>query len=463
MLNKEDVILGTILKDNELCQSIISYLKKDYFDNKITKTLFVLASKYYNKYDCVIDRNALIIESAKLKNVNDKEHEALIEYYDQLQKNEINKNKEWFLNFAESFCRERAVYNAVQESIVLLEEDKNTDKLPFLFESAVGIAFDTRLSHNLQSDALERSRKRKEKIEKISTGWVEFDNATGGGFGRKTLNSFIGGTGVGKSLIMVALASNMLRNGYNVLYISGEMSEEKIADRFDANLLRIELDKLKEIPDKEFVEKVDRVFNGKCGQIEIKEYPTSSANVNHFKSLLQDLKQKKGFVPDVIFIDYINIFASARVNMSAGSYTLIKAIAEELRALAVSTNTCMVTATQSVRGSQESSDIELSDTSESYALVHTLDYFAGIMQTPELAKQNKYYIKQLKSRYGDVNMKPFWFMGVDKPRMTVYDIESSDQDVNITVQSLKNLSTQKPAINNTADKTSNENKSRFKF
>lgn len=461
MLNKEDVILSSILKDNELCQAVITYLKKDYFDNKITKILFELASKYYNKYDTVIDRNALLIEASKLKNVNDKEHETLLDYYDELQKNDVNKSKEWFLQFAESFCRERAVYNAVQESIVLLEEDKNTDKLPFIFEEAVGITFDTRLSHNVHSDALERSRKRKEKIEKIATGWREFDVATGGGFERKTLNSFIGGTGVGKSLMMVALAANMLRNGYNVLYISGEMSEEKIADRFDANLLRIELDKLKEIPDKEFVDKVNRVFEGKCGQIEIKEYPTSSANVNHIKSLLQDLKQKKGFLPDVIFIDYINIFASARVNMASGSYTLIKAIAEELRALAVSTNTCMVTATQSVRGSQESSDIELSDTSESYALVHTLDYFAGIMQTPELAKQNKYYIKQLKSRYGDVNMKPFWFMGVDKPRMTVYNIESDDQDVNVTVQSLKNIA--QPATNKTAMKPAFENKNRMVF
>ena len=459
MDNKEDILLGSLMQDIDLCRSVISYIKPDYFPSKPSKTLFKVIYDYFIKYDKIITRDILLVELTKVKWLTDDMYNEVVSLFEKLSQRNNEVDKEWFIDFAETYCKEMAVYNAVQESIILLEEDKNIDQLPHIFEKAVGVTFDTSVGHDYQKDALDRFKKYSEKADKIPTGWKELDKATDGGFERKKIHIIMGGSGVGKSLTMVSMASNMIRNGYNVLYISMELSEEDIGQRFDANLLSVDIDRLGDLSADSFTSKVNMLMGRSHGQLVIKEYPTGGANVNHFKALLSELKQKTGFTPDVVYIDYVNICSSSLMPKANGTYSVVKSITEELRGLAVQENLCLVTATQTGRGVQETSDIALSDVSESYGLVQTADYILGIIQTEELAKQNKYYVKQLKSRYGDINRRPFWFFGVNKLKMTIYDIESTDYAINETVENIQKINSDRSALHSNQPPL----KSRLKF
>ena len=339
---------------------------------------------------------------------------------------------DWLLDQTEKYCQDRAVYNAIMESINIIDgksKDKGKGAIPQILSEALSVSFDTSIGHDFLSDWDHRYEFYHHKEEKIELDLSYFNSITRGGIPRKTLNVALAGTGVGKTLFMCHAAAANLSAGYNVLYITMEMSEERIAERIDSNLMNVTTDELKIMPKEVFDKKIERVRSKCKGRLIIKEYPTSSAGSSNFRHLLQELKLKRKFIPDIIYIDYLNICASSRMKMgnSVNSYMYIKAIAEELRGLAVEFNVPIITATQTNRDGYNSSDVDLTNTSESFGLPATADLMFAIISTEELEELNQLLIKQLKNRYNDLNLHRTFLIGVDRSKMRLYDVESSAQ------------------------------------
>ena len=440
----ETVILSQLVNDDEFMRKTIPFLKRDYFLDSNEKLVFDNIVGFIEQYNTIPNRDALIIATQNNKSLNDEQYKEVCELISTLVPSE--HNKEWLYKETEKFCKDKAIYNAIMESIKIIDgRDKNRseDGIPQLLQNALGVCFDNNVGH----DYLDNSDTRYDFYHKVESR-IPFDldffnKITNGGLPNKTLNVVLAGTGVGKSLFMCHVAASVLAQGKNVLYITMEMAEERIAERIDANLMNITMDQLKDLPKAIFDNRIEKIRNKTEGKLIIKEYPTAGAHVGHFKSLLNELQLKKQFKPDIIVIDYLNICASSRFKASAAtnSYTLIKSIAEELRGLAVEENVPILSATQTTRGGYGNTDVELTDTSESFGLPATVDFMFALISTEELEQLNQLMVKQLKNRYNDPTANKRFVIGVDRAKMKLYDLEQSAQkgltDSNIDVDTTR--------------------------
>jgi len=425
----ESIILSALYSNEDYVRRTLPYLEKDYFTSEPNKVVFELIRSHVEKYNTTPTKDSLMIslDDVSLSENNFKESHALIESL----KETDEKQTDWQVDHTEKWCQERALYNAVMKSISILNdhEDQKGD-LPKLLQDALAVSFDTHIGHDFVDDFETRFEFYNRVEEKIPFHLELFNEITKGGLSNKTLNVALAGTGVGKSLFMCDLAANHYMMGKNVLYITLEMSEEKIAERIDANLLNISIADVASTSKSSFEKKIEKIKNKTTGKLIIKEYPTAVANANHFRHLLNELHLKKNFTPDVIFIDYLNICSSARIRYGAGinSYTLVKSIAEELRGLAVENNVPIISATQTTRSGYSNTDVDLTDTSESFGLPATADLMFALISTEELEDMNQILVKQLKNRYNDINNHKRFVVGIDRPKMRLYDAENSAQD-----------------------------------
>jgi len=427
----EFLVLRNLLHNEEYLRKVIPFIKADYFQDYNQKIVFEEIMSFVSEYNEVPSKEVLGIEVEKRKDINDtsyKEISKLISYLD-----DEPAEREWLENTTENWCRERAIYMALMESISIADgqdEKKQPDAIPSILSEALAVSFDNHVGHDYLQDYAERFDLYNKKEERISFDLEFFNKITKGGLPNKTLNIALAGTGVGKSLFMCHVASSVLLQGKNVLYITLEMAEERIAERIDANLLNVNIQEIADLPKQMFETKVNNIAQKTQGTLIIKEYPTASAHAGHFRSLLNELALKKSFRPDIIFIDYLNICASSRyrAGSNVNSYTVVKAIAEELRGLACEANVPIISATQTTRSGYGSSDVELTDTSESFGLPATADLMFALISTEDLEGLGQIMVKQLKNRYNDINMFKRFVVGVDRAKMRLYDCEQSAQD-----------------------------------
>ena len=427
----EFLILRNLLYNEEYVRKVVPFLKAEYFENFNEKVVFEEILNFVQEYNQPATREVLCIETEKRQDINDSSFKEISDLITSLEESPSEFN--WLVDTTEKWCRDRAIYLALMESIQLADgkdDTKGRDAIPTILSDALAVSFDSNVGHDYLTDYEERYESYHRKEDKIPFDLEYFDKITKGGLPNKTLNIALAGTGVGKSLFMCHLASSVLLQGKNVLYITLEMAEEKIAERIDANLLNVNIQDITDLPKPMFEGKVTDISRKTQGSLIIKEYPTASAHSGHFKSLLQELALKKSFKPDIIFIDYLNICASSRykAGSNVNSYSYIKAIAEELRGLAVETNLPIVSATQTTRSGFASSDVDLTDTSESFGLPATADLMFALISTEELEGLNQIMVKQLKNRYNDPTVNRRFVVGIDRAKMRLYDCEQSAQD-----------------------------------
>jgi len=427
----ETTILRNLVFNEDFSRKVIPFIEPDYFEERKEKIIFEEVTKFIVKYGSAITVEALNIEIEGRSDLNESEIKETRDISNTLHDTAVEP--QWLLDTTEKWCRDRAIYLALMESIHIADgedEKKNRDAIPSILSDALAVSFDSHIGHDYLQDYEERYESYHRKEDKIPFDLEYFDKITKGGLPNKTLNVALAGTGVGKSLFMCHMASSVLLQGKNVLYITLEMAEEKIAERIDANLLNVNIQNITELPKPMFENKVNSLTKKTQGSLIIKEYPTASAHSGHFKSLLQELALKKSFRPDIIFIDYLNICASSRYrqNASVNSYSFIKAIAEELRGLAVESNLPIVSATQTTRSGFASSDVDLTDTSESFGLPATADLMFALISTEELEGLNQIMVKQLKNRYNDPTIFKRFVVGIDRAKMRLYDVEQKAQE-----------------------------------
>lgn len=430
-MNLETTILSHIVHNEDYARKVLPFVKREYFAEHDNRTLYELICTYVDRYNSIPSKEALIVD---LEKINGLSSDAYANIQQSIYNLEIDAATQtpWLIDKTEQYCQDRAVYNAIMESISILDnksKDKNKGSIPQILSEALAVSFDTSVGHDFLDDFASRYEFYHTKEQRIEFDLDYFNKITKGGLPRKTLNVLLAGTGVGKTLFMCHAAAANLTAGYNVLYITMEMAEERIAERIDANLMNVTVDELNLLPKNLYDTKIERVKSKCKGKLIIKEYPTSSAGSANFRHLLQELKLKKNFTPDVIYIDYLNICASSRMKMgnSVNSYTYIKAIAEELRGLAVEYGVALITATQTNRDGFNSSDVDLTNTSESFGLPATADFMCAIISTEELEDMGQLMIKQLKNRYGDLSTYRNFCIGVDRAKMRLYDVENSAQ------------------------------------
>jgi replicative DNA helicase len=430
MDNVEFLILRNLLYNEEYIRKIIPFLKSEYFEDTNQKIVFEEILSFVQEYNQPATKEVLCIEIEKRKDINDTSFKEIIQLVSCLD--DVPAEFNWLVNTTEKWCRDRAIYLALMESIHIADgkdEKKNRDSIPSILSDALAVSFDNHIGHDYLQDYEERYESYHRKEDKIEFDLEFFNKITKGGLPNKTLNIALAGTGVGKSLFMCHVASSVLLQGKNVLYITLEMAEERIAERIDANLLNVPIQDIANLPKQIFETKVTNLTKKTQGTLIIKEYPTASAHSGHFKSLLNELALKKSFKPDIIFIDYLNICASSRFKggSNVNSYTLVKSIAEELRGLAVEFNVPIVSATQTTRSGFGSSDVELTDTSESFGLPATADLMFALISTEELEGLGQILVKQLKNRYNDPTIHKRFVVGIDRAKMRLYDCEQSAQ------------------------------------
>ena len=425
----EFLVLKNLLHNEEYLRKIVPFLKKEYFQDNNQKIVFEEIFSFVSEYNEVPTKEILSIEVEKRKDINEtsfKEVSHLISCLD-----DEPTEFEWLVDTTEKWCRDRAIYLALLDSIAIADgkEDKTPDAIPSILSDALAVSFDNHIGHDYLQDYQDRYESYHRREDKIPFDLEYFNKITKGGLPNKTLNIALAGTGVGKSLFMCHVASSVLLQGKNVLYITLEMAEEKIAERIDANLLNVNIQEITDLPQNMFESKVTNLAQKTQGTLIIKEYPTASAHSGHFKALLSELALKKSFKPDILFIDYLNICASSRyrANSNINSYSYIKSIAEELRGLAVEFNVPIVSATQTTRSGFGSSDVDLTDTSESFGLPATADLMFALISTEELEGLNQILVKQLKNRYNDPTINKRFVVGIDRAKMRLYDCEQSAQ------------------------------------
>lgn len=429
----ENVIFGNLINNEEYARKVIPFLKSEYFSDQVDRTVFDLITEYVNKYNSFPTKTALDIDLNEKTGLTEDQFKRAKELVSELEKSE-EKDINWLVDSTEKFCKDKALYNALMESIQIVDSSKNDSisvgSIPKILQDALGVSFDQSIGHDFLDDADARYEFYHRKEVRIPFDLDFFNKITQGGLPRKTLNIALAGTGVGKSLFMCHSAAQNLMSGLNVLYVTMEMAEERIAERIDANLLGVTLDELKELPQSIYYKLIGRVRDRAKGKLIVKEYPTASAGSANFRHLLNELSLKKNFVPDIIYIDYLNICASSRIKAGANvnSYTYIKAIAEELRGLAVEFNVPIVSATQTTRSGYSNSDVGLEDTSESFGLPATADFMFALVTSDELRQLSQIMVKQLKNRYGDPAIHKRFVIGVDYSKMRLYNVELSAQE-----------------------------------
>jgi replicative DNA helicase len=426
----EFLILRNLLYNEQYLRKVIPFLKSEYFEDQNQKIVFEEILSFVNKYNQLATKEVLCIEVEKRTDINDTTFKEIIHLIGCLD--DIPAEFNWVVSTTEKWCRDRAIYLALMESIHIADgksEKKTPDSIPSILSDALAVSFDNHVGHDYLQDYEQRYEAYHRKEDKIEFDLEYFNKITKGGIPNKTLNIALAGTGVGKSLFMCHVASSVLLQGRNVLYITMEMAEERIAERIDANLLNVPIQSIIDLPKQMFESKVTNLAKKTQGTLIIKEYPTASAHSGHFKSLLNELSLKKSFKPDIIFIDYLNICASSRYkgNSNINSYSYIKAIAEELRGLAVEFNVPIVSATQTTRSGYGNSDVELTDTSESFGLPATADLMFALISTEELEELGQILVKQLKNRYNDPTIYKRFVVGIDRAKMRLYDVEQSAQ------------------------------------
>jgi len=426
----ERTIISNLAYNEQYARKVVAYLKEEYFHDHAEKVVYKIISDYFLKYNSLPTKEVITVELDNLsipQQVFDTGMSIVQELHNE------NTDLDWLLENTESFCQDKAIYNTIMESISIIDgTDKQRDRgaLPEMLQKALSVSFDTSIGHDFVENAEERFEFYNRVEERIPFDLELLNKITNGGLVKKSITVLLAGTGVGKSLFMCHMAAHNLMMGKNVLYITMEMSEERIAERIDANLMNIPINQIKELSQDSYGAKIKRIAKKTQGKLIIKEYPTGSAHSGHFRHLINELKTKKNFVPDIIYIDYLNLCSSfrAKSNNNINSYTMVKMITEELRGLAIEFNLPVVTATQVNRGGMGSSDIELTDVSESVGITHTADLMFALISTEELDDMEQVLIKQLKNRYNDLNYYRKFVIGIDKSKMRLYDVEQNAQD-----------------------------------
>ena len=427
----ETTILKGLIHNENYTRRVLPFLKVEYFESSVGRTYYKICSEYFQDYDGCPSKEALSLSIESLTGLNDDEFQALGEPFEELNERSEVDDK-WLTDETEKWCKERAVYLALMDAISITDgsdKDRSSDSIPQILSDALAVSFDDHVGHEYIADYQARYDFYHLVEARTSFGLSYFDKITGGGLPDKTLNIALAGTCVGKSLFMCDFAAKAMMQGKNVLYITCEMSEERIAERIDANLLDINIADMREVPHQIFENKINKLRQKTTGKPYIKEYPTASAHAGHFDALLKELQLKKGFKPDIVFIDYLNICSSSRYKAGANvnSYTVVKAIAEELRGLAGKYELPIVSATQTTRSGYGNSDVELTDTSESFGLPATADLMFALISTPELEEMGQIMVKQLKNRYNDKGFHSKFVVGIDRAKMRLFDVEQSQQ------------------------------------
>ena len=439
----EETILRNLICNEQYYRKVVPFIKADYFQEYNEKILFEEIADFAAKYDKVPTKEVLTINLQSRGDLTEETFKDTLSGLNSLSDDWVDYD--WLLDATEKWCQDKAIYNALMQSIKIADGgDKKLDKgsIPSILQDALAVSFDEHIGHDYIEQADDRYEFYHRKEEKIPFDLEKFNYITKGGLPNKTLNIALAGTGVGKSLFMCHMAGSALSQGYNVLYITCEMAEEKIAERIDANLLNVSVKDIIDIPEVLFRSKVQEISKKTQGKLIIKEYPTASAHAGHFRALLNDLQLKKDFKPDLIFVDYLNICASVRYKGAiVNSYTYVKAIAEELRGLAVETNLPIISATQTTRAGFGNSDPDLTDTSESFGLPATADFMFALISTEELEQQGRILVKQLKNRYNDPTASKKFMLGIDRSKMRLYDVaedssilNAEDEEVGETLQ-----------------------------
>ena len=426
----ERTALKNLIYNEQYCRKVLPFIKEEYFSDRLEKFLFTEIYKFVNKYNNLPTKESLSIEINSNKSVNENEYKKITDILSTLNKEPVNT--EWLLETTEKFCKDRAIHNAILGGIQIIDGKDKThtpEYLPELLSGALSVSFDQKVGHDYLLESQQRYDFYKKKEERLELDLDFFNKITRGGIPSKTLNICLAGTGVGKTMFMTHLASSVLLQGKNVLYITMEMAEERIAERIDANLLNVGMSDLEELPYTMYETKINKLQSKTTGTLIIKEYPTATAHTGHFKNLISELALKKSFKPDIVFVDYLNICASSRFKSGANvnSYTYIKAIAEELRGMAVENDIPIFSATQTTRGGFVSSDVGLEDTSESFGLPATADFMFALISSEELDDKNQIMVKQLKNRYNDPTVNRKFILGVDRSKMRFYDVEQTAQ------------------------------------
>ena len=426
----ERTALRNLIHNEEYSRKVLPFIKEDYFSDRLERLLFKEIYRFITKFNALPTKEALSIEINDSKDITEDEYKKITDIIATLNPEKINL--EWLVETTEKFCKDRAIHNAILSGIQIIDgkDKKHTPEyLPEMLSDALSVSFDQKVGHDYLLETKERFDFYKKKEERLESDLEFFNKITRGGIPSKTLNICLAGTGVGKTMFMTHLASSVLLQNKNVLYITLEMAEERIAERIDANLLNVGMSDLEELPYQMYETKINKLQSKTTGALIIKEYPTAAASVSHFKNLISELALKKSFKPDILFVDYLNICASARFKAGANvnSYTYIKAIAEELRGLAVEHDIPVFSATQTTRGGFISSDVGLEDTSESFGLPATADFMFALISSEELEEKNQIMVKQLKNRYNDPTMNRKFIVGVDRSKMRLYDVEQSAQ------------------------------------
>jgi len=427
----EFLILRNLLHNEEYWRKVIPFIKSEYFEDANQKIVYEEIHSFVTQYNQIPTKEILNIEIEKRNDINEQTFKEISKVISYLDSDPVEQD--WLMDTTEKWCRDRAIYLALLQSIGIADgndEKKSPDAIPSILSEALAVSFDNHVGHDYLEDYEERYESYNRKESRIPFDLEFFNKITKGGLPNKTLNIALAGTGVGKSLFMCHMASAVLLSGKNVLYITMEMAEEKIAERIDANLLNVNIQDIADLPKQIFESKVNNVAQKTQGTLIIKEYPTASAHAGHFRSLLNELALKKSFKPDIVFIDYLNICASSRyrAGSNVNSYTTVKAIAEELRGLAVEFDLPIVSATQTTRSGYGSSDVELTDTSESFGLPATADLMFALIKTDELEELGQILVKQLKNRYNDLTVFKRFVVGIDRAKMRLYDCEQSAQE-----------------------------------
>ncbi len=430
----ERLILSHLIHNENFSRKVVPYVKAEYFEDTSERMVFKLIQEYILKHNDLPTKQSLSIDLDQLDGVHESDYTKSSEIIHSLNKPESTDITPWLVEQSETFCQDKAIYNAVVNAIAILEGNEKTHlskgAIPTVLSDALAVSFDPHVGHDFIEDAENRFEFYHRVEEKLEYDLEMFNKITKGGLPKKTLNICLAGTGVGKSLFMCHQAAAALSVNKNVLYITLEMAEERIAERIDANLLDIPMSQLEEIPRDMYKKKIDKLKGKTKGKVIIKEYPTASASAMHFKNLLGELNLKRNFVPDIIFIDYLNICTSSRIKAGANvnSYTYIKSIAEELRGLAVEYDVPIVSATQTTRTGFTSTDIGLEDTSESFGLPATADFMFALISSEEMEELNQLLVKQLKNRYNDPTSYRKFIIGVDRSKMRLYDVEQKAQE-----------------------------------
>ena len=427
----EQTILASMVHNEGYVRKVLPFLKEDYFEDQNERFLYTTIKGYIDKYNGIPTKTALHLAVNESNNLNEERYKQITDAIDGMSYDE-KTDIDWLVNTTEKFCQDKAIYNAVRQSILVLDgkvKDLDKGSIPQLLSDALGVSFDSNIGHDFLENYEERFDFYHRVEEKLEFDLSYFNKITKGGLNKKSLSIALAGTGVGKTLFMTHCASAFLMSGKNVLYITMEMAEERIAERIDANLMQETLDNLALLDRASYNRKLSKLKNVTSGKLIIKEYPTSSASANHFRHLLNELKLKKNFAPDVIFIDYLNICTSARIKngSNVNSYTLVKSIAEELRGLAMEFNVPVMSATQTTRSGYGNSDVGLTDTSESFGLPATADFMFALISSEEMEKRNQLMVKQLKNRWGSTDNPTRFVIGINRSKMMLFDVEESAQ------------------------------------